>query len=217
MKERSGSPGFTGAFLCLGLMSPLLFDAVGKIHAAVFEGFAFDDLEVDLAAHGMEERNAGAEEDWLDGEADLVDKTGFEEGAGQVAAAHEVDVFAFALPELADEAGSVFVHESKCWFRGVQRSREDEVLLSGKARFLAVPEGQFVGFAAPEDGVDPLPEAEHERCGFVILADPVNGLVETGEVVVEAIGSAEDDLSHGLPPVSRDVAASVFRLRRAGE
>src|SRR5205823_434 len=87
----SHSGGFTGSVSgrCVSML-----DAIAHVDTTILERPAFDQLEVDLAAHGVEERHAGAEQDGMDGETDLVDEVRLEQRPGQFAAAHEADALA---------------------------------------------------------------------------------------------------------------------------
>src|SRR5688500_5707506 len=86
--------------LCRGL---LVFDAVGYQHAAVRKRTALLQLQIDLPAHGMKRRNAGAEEHRVDVEADLVDESGLEQRLGELASTHQTDFLAVPLFQPANE------------------------------------------------------------------------------------------------------------------
>src|SRR5262245_63122940 len=82
-------------------------DAVCQKHASRLECATVRQLEVNLAGHAMECRNAVSEQYRMHVEAQLVDEVRLEKRPGEVAASHQTDVLARLLLELPHERRSV--------------------------------------------------------------------------------------------------------------
>lgn len=172
--------------------------AIAHEDAAVLERVALEQLEVDLAAGRVKQRDAGAEQHGMDVEADLIDQAGFEERVGEFAASHQTDVLARLVFQAPDEIGGVAGDDSDVAM-GFRRERlRENIGLHARVRGfpLAVVKRHFVGFSAHEDGVDRLPVGGHDRGGFVAPEQPIDGIIFASEEIVEAVGAAESDFAH---------------------
>src|SRR3989442_15036921 len=74
-------------------------------------GLVLDQRKVALREAAGEERDAFTEQDRNDAQVEFIHQVCFEEVAGQLAAAHEPDVFARAFAELTDESSGRLVGE----------------------------------------------------------------------------------------------------------
>src|SRR5216684_8989484 len=84
----------------------LLLHAIQHVDASAFDRLAFDQFQIDLS-HLQKQRDARAEQDGVDIQADFIDHAGFEQRSGELAAAHAADVLAAAILQIADEFGGV--------------------------------------------------------------------------------------------------------------
>lgn len=152
----------------------------------------------------MEERNAGAEKDGVNVEADLVDHAGLEKRFGKVAAAHYEDLPAVLFFQLSDKlAGIVGAERNAVALARFEGAGKDvgfqpavRVFRFFLFRFRRVLRSDVSGPASHHDGVDLRPEILHYLAGLVAPQNPVKAAVLAGDVIVEAAGTAERYLSH---------------------
>src|SRR3954454_10370972 len=82
-----------------------VLNPVHDINTAVLERPALNQLQVDLTAHRVEQRDTGSEEHRVDVEADLIDQPRLEERPGQITASHQADAPSVLPLQVTDELG----------------------------------------------------------------------------------------------------------------
>jgi len=174
---------------------------------AVGEGFGGEEFEADGAVARLNQRDAFADEDGDDVDAELVDFACVQEGGDDLAAAHHPDIFARLGAKTLSEWFDGLVDE----FEGGQwrfaRVAGKDIVLDFRAEagglhalLHAHLEALGVGLVAPEDGVNGFEEG-----GIAVIAFGA-GTVEPGDVAIgagnEAVGAGGgegDDFSGSLP------------------
>src|SRR3954463_5643127 len=103
-----------------------MFDAVADVNAPVLERPAFEQFEIDLTVHRVEQGDSRSEENRVDVEADLVNEPGFEKRPGQLPASHDADVLSVLSLQVLDELGRILT-DNRDTLRGAlgQASRKD--------------------------------------------------------------------------------------------
>src|SRR5690348_5049157 len=121
---------------------------------------------------------------------EFVDEIVDEEGAGDFAAAHQPDVFAFSLAQAGDDLlGRVRREDEAIAIAGGQCAGHDVVLDLAAVESAAHYLGDVVGLAAEDGGVNGLEERGHR----VVLGheEEVDRTVGTRDVAVEADTEAQ--------------------------
>src|SRR5262249_20770996 len=134
-------------------------DPVGQVDATIPEHSALEQLEVDLPAHGMEQRDSRPEQYRMDVETDLVDQLGLEERSGQLPAAHEANVLPVPALQVADELGDILPDDGDTTIGALGEGPREHVRLDpGVApASVAAAECHLVGLPPHQDRVDGLP------------------------------------------------------------
>jgi len=200
----------SGKFKC-GRTTGVRLGAVVEEDEAVGEGFGGEELEADGAMAGLNQRDAFADQDGDDVDAELVDFACVQEGGDDFAAAHHPDIFAGlgaqALGEWFD--GLVDEFEGRQWC--LARVAGKDVVLDLRAEaggFHSLLHSHFealgVGLIAPEDGVDGFEKGEIAVIAFGAgTVEPGDVAIGAGDEAVGAGGDVDDDFSgvlHGAAP-----------------
>jgi hypothetical protein len=165
---------------------------------AVGEGFGGEKLEADGAVARLNQRNAFADQDGDDVDAELVDFASVQEGGDDFAAAHHPNVFAGLGAQTLSEWFDRLVDEFEGRQWRLARVAGKDVVLGFRAEagglhtlLHAHFETLGVGLVAPEDSVNGF-----EESGISVIAFGA-GTVEPGDVAVgardEAVGASGDE------------------------
>src|SRR5882672_1273327 len=150
-------------------------------------------------------------------ETNLVDQVCLEERFRKQAAAHDADIFTLLLFYSSNKLGNIV--RGDCEIPGrtrFQRARKHISLHPGiRAAPMAASNRNLVGPSSHHDGVKRLEVVGHDFSDFITPHEPIDSIILSSEIVVEAIGTTKNNLAHLFP---FDVAASItqrWRLRRS--
>src|SRR2546423_6874261 len=150
----------------------------------------------------------------MDVETDLINQAGFEEATRQLTSAHHANV----LP--------IFPFQSRHEFCGILRNDLERAVLpwlerAGKNVRLETAvkilpslfhlQGSFVGLTPHHDGIDGLPISVHDAGRFVRPHQPIDRVILSREVAIQARGAAERYFPHNVPGTSKHTIWSASR------
>jgi hypothetical protein len=173
---------------------------------AVGEGFGGEELEAEGAMARLDQRNAFANQDGDDVDAELVDFAGVQERGDDFAAAHHPDIFAGLGAQALGEWFDGLVDEFEGGQGRFTRVAGKDVVLDFRAEagglhtlLHAHLEALGVRLVAPEDSVDGFEEGGIAIVAFGARAvEPGDVAVGTRDEAVGAGGDEDDDFSGSL-------------------